>query len=421
MPVNREELGRRLKEAREACGLIQENVGRQFNLSRSTIAQMELGNRAVTSLELDRLAFLYGKDIRDFLSEEVVEGDVITVLFRAHPELRNEEPMMDALRRTLAIGRELSGLEELLEVERDVLVPAVYPMKAPKTRWEAIQQGTGVASEERRRIDLGDDPIQDIAEVMESGGVRTGEVPLSEDISGLTVVSPDIGILVAVNEEHPQIRRRFSFAHEYAHVLIDRDRPTVSRTSEREDLREVRANAFAAAFLMPEEGVRRYVGGLGKGRQSRVTADLYDGEGVLRVQHRTKPGTQDLQIYDLVQLAHHFGVSEIATLYRARNMNPPLVTEAEFERLKLIVESGRSREIRSGLGLPEPEEYWRRRKFRHRFLALGLEAYRRDRISRSKLIEIASLVDLPTDAIKRLIDDSGVESGRDRDASVSGG
>ena len=100
MPVSREELGRRLKEAREACGLTQENVGRQFNLSRATIAQMELGNRAVTSLELDRLAFLYGKDIRNFLSEEVVEGDVMTVLFRAHPELRNDEPMMDALRRT---------------------------------------------------------------------------------------------------------------------------------------------------------------------------------------------------------------------------------------------------------------------------------------------------------------------------------
>ena len=421
MPVNREELGRRLNEAREACGLTQENVGRQFNLSRSTIAQMELGNRAVTSLELDRLAFLYGKDIRDFLSEEVVEGDVMTVLFRAHPELRNDEPMMDALRRTLAIGRGLSSLEELLEVERDVLVPAVYPMKAPKTRWEAIQQGTGVAPEERRRLDLGDDPIQDIAEVMESGGVRTGEVPLSEDISGLTVDGPDVGILVVVNKEHPRIRQRFSFAHEYAHVLLDRDRPTVSRASEREDLREVRANAFAAAFLMPEEGVRRYVGGFGKGRQSRVTADVYDGEGVLRAQHRTMPGTQDLQIYDLVQLAHHFGVSEIATLYRVRNMKPPLVTEAEFERLKLIVESGRSREIRSGLGLPEPEEYWRRREFRHRFLALGLEAYRRDRISRSKLIEIARLVDLPTDAITRLIDDSGVESSRDHDASVSGG
>lgn len=76
---------------------------------------------------------------------------------------------------------------------------------------------------------------------------------------------------------------------------------SVSRASEREDLREVRANVFAAAFLMPEEGVRRYVGGFGKGRQSRVTADVYDGESVLRVQHRTMPGTQDLQIYDLVQ------------------------------------------------------------------------------------------------------------------------
>lgn len=421
MPVNREELGRRLKEAREACGLTQEDVGKKFDLSRSTIAQMELGNREVTSLELDRLAFLYGKDIRYFLSEEVLEGDVMTVLFRAHPELRRDEPMMDALRWTLAMGRELSNLEELLGVEREVLVPTVYPLKAPKTRWEAIQQGTAVAAEERRRLDLGDDPIQDIAEVLENGGVRTGEVPLLEDISGLTVDGPDIGILVVVNKGHPRIRQRFSFAHEYAHVLLDRNRPTVSRASERDELREVRANAFAAAFLMPEEGVRRYVGGLGKGQQSRATADVYDEEDVIRVQRRSIPGTQALQIYDLVQLAHQFGVSEIAALYRLRNMKPPLVTETEFERLKLVVEAQRSKEIRAGLGLPEPEAHWRRREFRHRFLALGLEAYRRDRISRSKLIEIARLVDTPPDAMERLIADSGVEEGQEDDSSVSEG
>ena len=421
MPVNREELGRRLKDAREACGLTQEDVGKKFDLSRSTIAQMELGKREVTSLELDRLAFLYGKDIRFFLSEGVLEGDVMTVLFRAHPELRRDEPMMDALRRTLAMGRELSNLEDLLEVEREVLLPGVYALKSPKTRWEAIQQGAAVAADERRRLDLGDDPIQDIAEVLESGGVRTGEVPLSEDVSGLTVDGPDIGILVVVNKEHPKIRQRFSFAHEYAHVLLDRDRPTVSRASERDDLREVRANAFAAAFLMPDEGVRRYVGGLGKGQQSRSTADVYDEEDVIRVQRRTMPGTQDLQIYDLVQLAHQFGVSEIAALYRLRNMKPPLVTEVEFERLKVIVEAQRSREIRAGLGLPEPEEYWRRREFRHRFLSLGLEAYRRDLISRTKLIEIARLVDTLPDAMERLIADSGVEEGQEGDFSVSEG
>ena len=351
-------------------------------------------------------------DILHFLSEGVPEGDVMTVLFRAHPELREDQPFLDSLRPTLAVGREILNLEHLLEVEREVSVPTVYPLKAPKTRWEAILQGAAVAAEERRRLDLDDDPIRDIDQVLEGAGVRTGEVPFPDDISGLTTEGPDVGILVAVNKGHTRIRRRFSFAHEYAHVLLDRDRPTVSRASERDDLREVRANAFAAAFLMPEEGVRRYVGALGKGRQSRASADVYDEEEAIRVERRTPAGTQDLQIYDLVQVAHHFGVSEIAALYRIRNMRPSLVTETEFERLKQMVDAGRSKEIRAGLGLPDPEEHWRRREFRHRFLGLALEAYRRERISRSKLVELARLVNVSREAVERLVDESGIESGR---------
>jgi hypothetical protein len=111
--------------------------------------------------------------------------------------------------------------------------------------------------------------------------------------------------------------------------------------------------------------LRRYVSGLGKGRQSRVSADVYDEKAAIRGERHTPAGTQEIQIYDIVQIAHHFGVSEIAALYRIRNMRPPLVNDSEFERLKEIVDSGRSKDIRAVLGLPDPEAYWRRKEFRH--------------------------------------------------------
>ncbi|EQD30852.1 transcriptional regulator, XRE family, partial [mine drainage metagenome] len=59
MPITQQELGRRLKTAREAIGLTQDDVAARLDVSRSAIAQMELGNRAVSSLELDRLAHIY--------------------------------------------------------------------------------------------------------------------------------------------------------------------------------------------------------------------------------------------------------------------------------------------------------------------------------------------------------------------------
>lgn len=56
-----------------------------------------------------------------------------------------------------------------------------------------------------------------------------------------------------------------------------------------------------------------------------------------------------------------------------------------------------------------------RDEFRHRFLGLALEAYRREEISRGKLKELALMVQLTADDLERLI----VDAGLDGDAPVS--
>lgn len=48
---------------------------------------MELGNRAITGLELERLAHLFGRDMREFFAEEFHEEDALVALFRAHPDV----------------------------------------------------------------------------------------------------------------------------------------------------------------------------------------------------------------------------------------------------------------------------------------------------------------------------------------------
>ena len=81
--------------------------------------------------------------------------------------------------------------------------------------------------------------------------------------------------------DHRILRRRFSFAHEYAHVLLDRElKAILSHARDRSSLMEVRANAFAASFLMPAEGVRGYVNALSKGLGSRTRAATFDEEAV---------------------------------------------------------------------------------------------------------------------------------------------
>ncbi len=411
MAIDRQELGRRLRQAREACGLTQQQVGGKLRLSRATIAQMELGNRVVTSLELDRLAYLYGRDIRSFLDPAFAPEDALTVLFRAGPELAGDEAVADELRRCIALGREISNLEKLLDIERDYLAPAQYPLGASANRWEAIRQGWHVAKEERRRLDLCDGPIQDVADLLEGQGVRAMTLALPEDVSGLTIREEGAGFFVLANGKHAVLRRRFSYAHEYAHVLLDRDRRgTISRGAERDELLEVRANAFAANFLMPEAGVLRFVSGLGKGLPSRSVAEVFDGAGTARAQRRAAPRSQTIQIYELVQLAHAFGVSTITAAYRLRNLRPPLVTEAELSRLKELIDSGIDREARAIMELPDPEQqYAAHSELKRRFLGLALEAYRRELISRAKLAELAKLVKVPGERLARLIEDAGID------------
>ena len=58
MAITQLDLAARIRSAREACRLTQENVARHLAVSRPTVAQIEAGNRSVSSLELDKLAHL---------------------------------------------------------------------------------------------------------------------------------------------------------------------------------------------------------------------------------------------------------------------------------------------------------------------------------------------------------------------------
>lgn len=409
MAIDQKELARRLKVARETCRLTQDQVGTRLGVSRSTIAQMELGNRAVTSLELKRLADLYGRDLRDLVSDDFSDTDALVALFRVHPEMAEDLALNEVLRRCAALCREATSLEGLLDLTERGVFPVEYPLPVPRGKWEAIQQGDQTADLERRRLNLGHAPVWDVPEILEPQGVRCAEVSMPEDVSGLFLAGGEIGLCIIVNSEHHVRRRAFSYAHEYCHLLLDRSRRgNVSREGNRDELIEVRANSFAAAFLLPENAVRDFLRALGKGEESRAMAAAFDEVGAVVAQHRPPPRSQDVQLYDVVHLAHRFGVSVESAVYRLRNLR--LLTEEEKERL--LGKKGDARALQRALGFSALEERQDRRGlFRHQFLGLALEAYRREVITRHKLGELAQLLDLSEDDLERLLQNVGIEDG----------
>lgn len=368
---------------------------------------MELGNRAVTSLELDQLARFYGRDLREFLADEFTENDALSALFRADEAVIQEPHVVEALRNCANLGREVTNLEQLLGIDREGVAAAVYPLPMPRSRWQAVQQGERVAAQERRRLGLGIAPVGSISKLLETQGVRTACVDLPDDVSGLTMADSAIGVFVVANGRHPVVRRRFSLAHAYAHALMDRERlGTVSRMSERNDLLEVRANSFAAALLLPYEGVRQFMMLIGKGGPSRQRADIFDESGVVEASTRAAPKSQDAQLYDIAEFAEHFGVSWLAALYRLRNLK--FLSDAEFDSLKQLEDAGHGRAVATLLQLPHRDEEPPRDEYRHRFLSLALEAYRRSEISRSKLLELTNMIGLQHDDVTDLLASIGL-------------
>ncbi|WP_420632492.1 helix-turn-helix domain-containing protein [Candidatus Palauibacter sp.] len=406
MAIDQQELARRLRKLRETCNMTQAAVAKHLGISRSAVTEIETGRRSVSGLELHRLAYLYARDLEELLTDEFVEREPITALFRRHRESTVDEATLEALRKCVVLGREVVNLEGLLGIRRESLGTPSYALPMPDTKWEAVRQGSRAAGDERRRLDLGVAALPDVAELLEDQGIVAAQEKLPDDVSGLTLIDPGNCILTAVNVDHHVLRRRFSLAHEYAHVLFDREgRGTISRSSERDNFEEVRANAFAASFLMPEEGIRSMIHGLAKGHSSRNRAEIFDEDTVLSVEGRPPPGSQQLQLYDVVRLAHRFRVSCAAMLYRLKGLR--LINERRRAKLAEEDAAGRTKQFREILDLPEPPHAEARKQSRSRFLSLAIEAYRREEISTGKWRELVRLIDEESDP-DAILEDAGL-------------
>jgi transcriptional regulator with XRE-family HTH domain len=68
--ISRQELGDRLRMAREYLGLKQEEVARWLAVPRSALSHIERGQRKIDALELARLAGLYQRPLSWFTGED---------------------------------------------------------------------------------------------------------------------------------------------------------------------------------------------------------------------------------------------------------------------------------------------------------------------------------------------------------------
>ena len=84
-------LARRLREAREYIGLLQEDVATALDIPRASVSAIESGKRRVSSLELRRLGRLYRRPVAWLLGEEGTGVDMDSPLYRATAVLSDQD------------------------------------------------------------------------------------------------------------------------------------------------------------------------------------------------------------------------------------------------------------------------------------------------------------------------------------------
>jgi Zn-dependent peptidase ImmA (M78 family)/DNA-binding XRE family transcriptional regulator len=393
MTITQEELARRLREAREKSGFTQEQVAKALGLVRPVIAQIEAGKRKVSSLELAALARLYGRPLSSFF-EEAFEADGISFIWRAIPELHQQPKVQRAISRGLEIINSILELENKLGITRLKSAPAVIYPKKVQTKLEAIQHGKEVAGQERSRLNLGLAPIPDPAAILDSQGILIFGFELPPGISGFTFRS-DQAIICAINADEPPVRQRYSIIHEYCHVLCDlNDLPgIVSRSESGKDLREVRADVFAANFLMPEEAVQIFLASRGKSIPSRAKTHLLIKDEIVSYEARRTEQASRINYIDAVQMANHFGVSVESVIWRLNDLK--LISEKEKKDLLEKDKSEWGKILKKYLSKQHPLSMGKNKiiyqNAREHLLSLAIEAARKGLISRRKFIELLKL------------------------------
>lgn len=392
--MNPIELANRLRKARESRGISQQAAAEFASLSRTAITQIEKCKRAVSTLELTKLAKLYHYSISYFLDETPNnEEDINVVLYRAAPNLN--EVTQQQIYHYINLCKEGIILEKMLDFEPRANLPK-YSLPIPKNKSEAVAQGTNIAEQERKRLDMGIGSIANITNLISTQGIWACSADLPDDVSGFFINNSKTGLIILVNANHVISRKRFSYAHEYAHALFDREENIrISSTSNNSEFIEIRANAFAAAFLMPAEGISEILRSLNKGKYSRQHQVLFDvsANNKMNVETRYAPYSQNIIFQDVAIIAHHFSVSYQAAVYRLRSLN--IISQQECDRLIEKYPDGKhylfSLNMFSDLENKESKELWDR-ELRSELSYLAIEAFRREEISRGRIIELGDAI-----------------------------
>lgn len=250
--ISSQELGRRLRIARENAGIRQEVAAEVIKLSRPTLVSIEKGTRRVRMQELQSLAQHYGTSANALLRREAIHTDLVPRFRRLHEV--EDAHVVEAVR----LLNRLVKAEVELENTLGIAHKKNYPPERAINTGDVMELARQHAQELREWLKLGDGPITDIFTQIEYVlGIRLYQRRLSSSkVAGLFAYDSAIGACILLNANHPLERRVQTAAHELGHFFGTRQVPEVLEENEQFLSRDERyANAFGREFLTPHNAM----------------------------------------------------------------------------------------------------------------------------------------------------------------------
>lgn len=348
-------VGSRLQDARRAAGRTQQSVADEMGMARTTVVAVEKGERRVSSGELIKLARMYRRPVSDFVGRQTVtEGFVAQ--FRA-----TERQTLETNSEYEVVTLELqTRSEDYVELEQISGVRNLrpYPPVYETTGGSPDQVGSEIATSERNRLGLGDGPIGNLRERLETEvGLRIFYFAMPSKIAGVFAFNEDLGACIGINAKHPRDRRQWSLAHEYGHFLMHRYQAEITILLERRlnSARERVTDSFAETFLMPPAGLNR--------RFTEI--------------HRASP--KGATLGDIVSLANLYQVSVQALVLRLETLKR--LAPGTWDRL--ITEGFEVQKAQHLLGIDANPPV--RDLFPQRYVSLAVTAFRNGQLSEGQL------------------------------------
>jgi Zn-dependent peptidase ImmA (M78 family)/transcriptional regulator with XRE-family HTH domain len=249
-------LGRKLKKARESLLIAPQESALRLQISLQEYLDIEEGRNEITGDQLVLLSVMYRRDFRYF-----VTGDYPSAESQVQEIFRRNAALSKSDRIAIQEFVRLCEYEDFLEREVFQRQPTKIPNYAqyPFNHSYFKRQGEEAASLERERLGLGQQPVENIFELIRNQGIHIFKRQLEDkNISGLYINHPVAGHCILINYLDDLYRQNFSAAHEYCHALFDssegQEVTYLKSLNARSEL-EWRANSFAGKFLVPKQRI----------------------------------------------------------------------------------------------------------------------------------------------------------------------